>query len=583
MIKLYHNSFSYLILIFFSLYSYDLFCQNEDNNWLMGYSKSIGNAGNSIWNFSNDSLKVENQDWSLYAIRTVCMMSDTIGNPLFASNGLWIANALKDTMKNGKGLNPGYWAKQWDYEGYHITDGILVLKNIDKPSIYHMYHQCRSEDSTISRINRILRTTIDMELDDGLGGVIEKNYELWRNDTSFIGTGSMNAVRHANGEDWWIVTCDGTTGGIRSILLTSDSTYIFPPQYFGHNLDSGVSQCEFSPDGLYYACGRIELIDKKSLSLYHFDRCSGRFDEIFYDQRGAANYFGTGISFSPSGRYLYEFPTWFAIRYDMEAPNVLQSRDTIAEWNGVLYTWPGGIQVKPRFFLSQLAPDGNIYILPEAATPLVHKLIHPDNPDSTKLIQSIELPKIVSSSIPNYPNYRLGALTGSPCAFMFGAPSASFSCTGVENEFQFVDLSMGVPLQWKWYFGDGDSTELQQPEHIYQKPGTYVVCLKVTNIYGSDTFCKPVTVTTSSINISEIESITLEPNPAKDFIRVKLNASNENKFHFFIKDILGKEWMHWDRYGMEELEQDISGLTGGVYFLEVIDKDLLFTLMWVKE
>ncbi|MCP3979095.1 MAG: PKD domain-containing protein [bacterium] len=54
----------------------------------------------------------------------------------------------------------------------------------------------------------------------------------------------------------------------------------------------------------------------------------------------------------------------------------------------------------------------------------------------------------------------------------------------------FTDLSTGVPTSWDWDFGDGGTSTLQNPTHIYQASGTYTVSLTVGNAYGSDTVTK---------------------------------------------------------------------------------------------
>nr|WP_319537571.1 PKD domain-containing protein [uncultured Methanospirillum sp.] len=45
---------------------------------------------------------------------------------------------------------------------------------------------------------------------------------------------------------------------------------------------------------------------------------------------------------------------------------------------------------------------------------------------------------------------------------------------------QFTDLSSGDPTAWKWEFGDGDTDSVQNPVHIYTKPGTYPVSLSIS-------------------------------------------------------------------------------------------------------
>jgi PKD repeat protein len=55
---------------------------------------------------------------------------------------------------------------------------------------------------------------------------------------------------------------------------------------------------------------------------------------------------------------------------------------------------------------------------------------------------------------------------------------------------QFTDLSSNNPTSWKWDFGDGTSSAVENPRHIYQYEGSYNVTLTATNQYGSDTAFK---------------------------------------------------------------------------------------------
>ncbi len=48
----------------------------------------------------------------------------------------------------------------------------------------------------------------------------------------------------------------------------------------------------------------------------------------------------------------------------------------------------------------------------------------------------------------------------------------------------FSDSTLYNPITWKWYFGDGDSSSLQNPIHLYAKDTQYTVTLNVSNIYG---------------------------------------------------------------------------------------------------
>ncbi len=50
----------------------------------------------------------------------------------------------------------------------------------------------------------------------------------------------------------------------------------------------------------------------------------------------------------------------------------------------------------------------------------------------------------------------------------------------------FTDISKNSPVVWSWDFGDGATSEEQNPSHDYSEIGTYKVSLTVANTAGSD-------------------------------------------------------------------------------------------------
>jgi PKD repeat protein len=48
---------------------------------------------------------------------------------------------------------------------------------------------------------------------------------------------------------------------------------------------------------------------------------------------------------------------------------------------------------------------------------------------------------------------------------------------------QFTDKSTDQPTSWNWTFGDGTSSNLQNPVHTYMKNGTYTINLSAFNGY----------------------------------------------------------------------------------------------------
>lgn len=73
----------------------------------------------------------------------------------------------------------------------------------------------------------------------------------------------------------------------------------------------------------------------------------------------------------------------------------------------------------------------------------------------------------------------------------FGTAS-TYTCNRTVS---FVDSSLNVPTNWRWYFGDGDSSLVKNPTHEYTTPGTYTITLIAGNPQGFDTLVLPNYVT----------------------------------------------------------------------------------------
>jgi PKD repeat protein len=82
------------------------------------------------------------------------------------------------------------------------------------------------------------------------------------------------------------------------------------------------------------------------------------------------------------------------------------------------------------------------------------------------------------------------------------APVAEFSGTPLSGaaplDVAFTDLSTGPITTWAWTFGDGGSSGLPSPQHVYTTGGSFAVSLTVTGPGGSDTTTKTAYVTVSA-------------------------------------------------------------------------------------
>ncbi|MEL6625523.1 MAG: PKD domain-containing protein, partial [Bacteroidota bacterium] len=77
--------------------------------------------------------------------------------------------------------------------------------------------------------------------------------------------------------------------------------------------------------------------------------------------------------------------------------------------------------------------------------------------------------------------------------------SESFTCTGKIVSFASTSTSNVPIVSYFWEFGDGDTSALANPTHIYATPGNYSVQLTVTNFDGcSDSLSVPVNITVNT-------------------------------------------------------------------------------------
>ncbi|MEM8528954.1 MAG: T9SS type A sorting domain-containing protein [Bacteroidota bacterium] len=403
-----------------------LFGQKHGHLWKLGYAYSQGgiledSIGTSVLDFRNgDTLNLYPQYKTRlqfnYANTSIC---DTEGNYLFSSNGTWIYEP-NDTvlMEGGEELNP------YEYHGYLLPQGVLALPHPKDSDIYAFFY------GTIGYIVWVTKTwysEIDIRENNGLGKVILT--EPLVNDT--LSSGQFTAVKHGNGRDWWIFFqhyCLEREGCKSNFfyknLLTPSGVEIFSQEITDSSItETGAGQAVFTPDGKkYIACQGDEFDEPSYIDVYDFDRCTGELGnriqiETVVTDRGDGENGGTGgIAVSPNSRFLY-FNTWKKIfQYDLWAEDIQASEILVAEYDGFVQLIEN-FPLATRFFKQQLAPDSKIYISTTNATQYLH-VIH--NPNEKGLACNVEqhgiyLPTINTFSIPNHPNYRLGAWEGSPC------------------------------------------------------------------------------------------------------------------------------------------------------------------------
>ena len=167
------------------------------------------------------------------------------------------------------------------------------------------------------------------------------------------------------------------------------------------------------------------------------------------------------------------------------------------------------------------------------------------------------------------------------------------------NAFTVYNLSYGSNLTYLWNFGDGNTSTIANPVHVYSSNGNYQLCLTVDNGVGcNQTYCDSLlgvdslsrsnslsltvvngpdypSVVTGVENIASQSSISVYPNPFNDATTFVINSDKTNGIYTFeLNDVLGKKVMEQTNITAKQFQISRNGLESGVYFYKIYSSEM---------
>ena len=544
--------------------------QKEDYIWLTGYSSNTIDStfGGTRIDFNTEpptvSYEFREMDFFL-ASASIC---DTAGNLLFYTDGSTVVDGQNNILENGEGLGPHPYNQSFALSGMPLSQGSIILNYPgSEDSLYLILHEELSDESiydTDISVFNLFYTTVLNNSSEVL--VKERNQPILSDTLSF---GSVTSTRHANGKDWWILIPKYKSNLYYTILVGNGGIESIFEQSIGMNIISAIAgQAVFSPSGSKYARYGVDLFTEPGqIDLYDFDRCTGLLSNSLHipidtTEEGFIDGAFGGLAFSPDSELLYHSRDRRIEQYDLRATDIIGSVDTIAFYDG----FQDPITAVPtNYGLAQLGPNGKIYVATTGNTRFMHIIHNPNErgPACNVEQHGLQLATFNDWSVPNHPNYRLKALIGSPCDTI--RPIAAFTYDSLSNTV-FTDASARIPTEWFWTFGDGSSSNIQNPEHSYTESGTYEVCLIATNEAGSDTTCQEVMVVITDIDELQEAAFTVFPNPTRGEITVILPDTQLRNWR--LVNVLGQA-MKAGTFREVTESLNWSDLGSGMYWLEV--------------
>ena len=368
---------------------------------------------------------------------------DTNGIFMFSSNGDKTWNRNQGLMLNSGIIGGGSYGQS-----------CIVVPKPESNGLYYLFH---FRHSSFVDHPEFLYSLIDMDLDNGLGGVVLSEKDVFLVDKT--NSGCLSAVKHANGTDIWVVTHER-----RQNHPYNYKYYAFLVTESGVSTDPVVSVTEMSISGSG-ASIRLSPNGKKLyasspndgayFNLLDFDNESGTVSDTnqivhFVDRAREAE-------FSPDNSKLYTKHN-LLVQYDLNAG----SNEDIIDSETVIGDVRGGLQ---------LAPDGKIYLMETNYLNVIH---FPNKKGEAcgfeeEFIQ-LEIPQFGYGSFPLFIQSYLNDPTFTAQNF----------CLGDVTTFEIDDTNGIDSVLWKFndfYNNPHDTSTLFNPTYTFTHIGTYYVDL----------------------------------------------------------------------------------------------------------
>ncbi len=325
------QQFLLLICILLPLFS---FCQNENNNWIVGDYQLV---------FNDDSLFFNQLPEKNFSVWRTTSISDKSGDLLFYTNGQTLYTKDFKPALNGHFINS------------YARPPALFLPDISDSNLSYLFS---SDGRYLFQLpHKLYYSVLDSQLNDGKGDVIqgEKNILLNDNITPYI-VGATGLC-----ESLWLITQESNTNRFFSYELTAKG--IKDPVISNVDpliLSNGYGVLKTSPNSKYVAL--FDALQEK-INLFHFDNVSGKIDggiKLPLSITGLGNFSG---AFSPDGTKLYVFVT--QLSNNGEIGEIYQFDISIFEENAInqsKYLVSSLNKIVSNITEIQLAPNGMILL-----------------------------------------------------------------------------------------------------------------------------------------------------------------------------------------------------------------------------
>ncbi|MCB0478866.1 MAG: T9SS type A sorting domain-containing protein [Crocinitomicaceae bacterium] len=159
-------------------------------------------------------------------------------------------------------------------------------------------------------------------------------------------------------------------------------------------------------------------------------------------------------------------------------------------------------------------------------------------------------------------------------------PVAGFTWSSSYVTGIFTNTSTGAD-SYLWDFGDGSTSTLENPLHVYSWKGDFVVTLTVTGECGTAVFTDTINLDVVGVDENELVEFNLYPNPTNGEVTITFNQTLQNASLDFI-DATGRILLSKE-ITSNQMNFSVSQFENGVYFVKVNGAGFTRTSRLVKK
>ncbi len=305
-------------------------------------------------------------------------------------------------MENGDSITSGWALLYWcGYNDFPMRQNNTILPHPGDTNKYVIFnynieHPLGASGLPIPTI--LYYHVVDMTRDNGRGAVVQKKQVIVE-DT--LTRGYLQATRHANGTDWWVVAHEWNSNCYFVIPLTSQGVGAYHRSCAGEVWgNGGGGQVTFSPNGKKY----VHCTSLNGLWVFDFDNATGTLSNPLQLTFPVPSSHYRGVCFSPNSRYLYVASYLQLWQFDMEASDIQASLQLVGQIDGS-NPIPGGGSLA----FSQLGADGKIYIAGPGNHYYLSRINKPNCPGTACDFRQWEISLLAANyaGLPNMPHFNI--------------------------------------------------------------------------------------------------------------------------------------------------------------------------------